>query len=44
MLRVLEADQPWTLRNDIMLLADGERDGAQRWSAISSGNDLGIVT
>ena len=35
--RVVDADQPWTFRNDLVLVADRTESGANRWAPLSMG-------
>ena len=35
--RVMDADQPWTFRNDLVLVADQSEAGLNRWAPLSMG-------
>ncbi|KAM2993819.1 hypothetical protein FF2_045870 [Malus domestica] len=37
LLRVVEADQPWTLKNDLVIVADRTENGRNRWAPLSEG-------
>ncbi|KAM2009144.1 hypothetical protein ACFX16_003954 [Malus domestica] len=37
LLRVVEADQPWTFKNDLVMVADRKENGRNRWAPLSEG-------